>query len=58
MESLLERCFQSPLASKVSGGITVSTASEGASSPFPAGMYVLFMRGETLLKKKAAQFLL
>lgn len=40
MESLLEWCFQSPLASKVFGGITVSTASEGASSPFPAGMEV------------------
>lgn len=40
MESLFERCFQSPLASKGSGGITVSTASEGASPPFPAGMEV------------------
>lgn len=40
VESLFERCFQSPLASKGSGGITVSTASEGASSPFPAGMEV------------------
>lgn len=40
MESLFERCFQSALASKGSGGITVSTASEGASSPFPAGMEV------------------
>ena len=40
LESLFERCFQSPLALKGSGGITVSMASEGASSPFPAGMEV------------------
>lgn len=40
VESLFERYFQSPLASKGSGGITFSTASEGASSPFPAGMEV------------------
>ena len=38
MEWLLERCFQSPLASKGSSGITVCIASEGASSPFSAGL--------------------
>lgn len=40
VESLLELCFQPPLASKGSGGMMVSKASKGALSPFPTGLEV------------------
>lgn len=48
MESLLKRCFQSPLDLEGSGGMMASNASERVSPPFSARLEVDIYERDTL----------
>lgn len=48
VESLLKRCFRSPLALEGSSGMMASNASGGFSSPFPARLEVAIYERDIL----------